>query len=231
MSETRHHKQPKRGMIIASIRSGGTLLSSMLDSHPDVYCHRGEVLHRHNNLRTRVVSDKAAVEIAINMTGYQVSMCKLTWEQWLNAKSWRNYLGLHYVIFLTRKNVLRVIVSNLIRRQDKAHDLAPHTYTERSKRTVWVDNPIDEIEQRLKLESDAKASLKYMPYHEVSYEALTGDNSALVYDALLDYLEVDHLPLTSKLVKRNPYPLHELIENYDEVAKALSGTVYSWMLD
>jgi len=38
-------RNPVKFMIIAGVRSGGTLLAHSLDSHPLIFCARGEPMH------------------------------------------------------------------------------------------------------------------------------------------------------------------------------------------
>jgi uncharacterized protein with von Willebrand factor type A (vWA) domain len=45
------------------------------------------------------------------------------------------------------------------------------------------------------------------------------------------FLDVTPQPLKQSTRKQNPYPLSELITNYDEVATALRDTDREWMLE
>jgi hypothetical protein len=49
---------------------------------------------------------------------------------------------------------------------------------------------------------------------------------------VLDFLNIDQVaPLTTDLVKLNPDSLEDMIENYEEVKQALSGTDFEEFLN
>jgi len=66
--------------------------------------------------------------------------------------------------------------------------------------------------------------LKDKRHIEISYESFVANRDAET-QRILDFLNIDQfVPLTTELVKLNPDSLQEIIENYEEVKQALSGT-------
>lgn len=69
------------------------------------------------------------------------------------------------------------------------------------------------------------------PFLEVEYESLLADFESEMR-RVLQFFEIEEfMPLTSELVKVNPNSLADIVENYDEVEQALTGTEFEHFLD
>lgn len=64
----------------------------------------------------------------------------------------------------------------------------------------------------------------------LNYEEHISNDPTVAYQALCNFLDVPATPVSVRLRKTNPFPLHQSVNNWDEVVDALSGTEYAWML-
>lgn len=215
---------PKRFLIIASIRSGGTLLSHALDSHPMIFCLRGEPVHGQNPIRKIAPSPIAALDAVLSFHGYSANIAKVTWGQFLNIKDDLHKLNLDGVILLYRDNPLRVYVSEQVRLADIANqDTYTHSFDKRDKTQVhipptaahcFIDNYLSTLNTH-QVELDSIDNI-----FTTSYEKISSDYKQiprLVGMALCEFVGVWYTRLAYHTAKRNPYDLSELIINYEEV--------------
>jgi hypothetical protein len=217
---------PKRYLIIASIRSGGTLLSHALDSHPMIYCHRGEPVHGQNPIRKIASSPIAALDAVLSFHGYSANVAKVTWEQFFILKDELHQLKLDGVILLYRDNPLRVIVSEKVRLADKVvGDTNTHSFDSRNKMQVRIDPNYTHLQihnylSKLAVFGIAIPTTIVDNILTVSYEQISTDFRHIprsIGFKLCDFLNVGYRRLEYQTVQRNPYPLSELIINYGEV--------------
>jgi hypothetical protein len=149
--------------------------------------------------------------------------------------------GFSHFIILDRINRLKVIVSALIAHQPKNsyHLMADE---KASLSPVYID--VDAIE----IDYDKKSLLGFLQDYDEQFsqvnKTLSGPNVLrLNYEEDIEkdpgkaYLKVcNYINLSPDLSrnvdlrKTNPYPLKDLIKNYDEVCECLGGTQYEWML-
>ena len=222
----------KRFLIVAPVRSGGTMLSHLLDSHPDIYCHRGEPLHKHDPIRMACETPFQALSTVFLFHGYVWNGAKITYEQ-LNAIGIRSLLdlGVTHVVLLYRQNLLRLYVSEMIRKIDKANDLLPYTYQPRPKVTLTID--VDDAQTYMKQTETAFANIakRLTNFNKtvLTYEDIVAYPRDVEHD-LLQFFGLDFHLLSHRLVKRNPYPLSEIIDNYDTVKNSIDIR-YKWMLN
>ncbi len=64
----------------------------------------------------------------------------------------------------------------------------------------------------------------------LSYEADILADPQRAYRAACRFLGEEPVPVLMRFARTTPFPLREVIENYDEVALALEGTRWAWML-
>ena len=72
------------------------------------------------------------------------------------------------------------------------------------------------------------------PFLEVYYEDLAGQEGEHQLARIFRFLGVAPHSLAGINVphqRQNPFPISELVTNFDELATALEGTEYEWMLD
>jgi LPS sulfotransferase NodH len=150
--------------------------------------------------------------------------------------------GFTHFIVLDRKNRLRKMVSSVIAQQpgNKYH-IANNEKAKRSLALVDVGS--------VKIDSDDKPLLSFLEDYDeqffevakvlsdrnvlqLSYEEDIQEDPRQAYTKVCEFIGLpQQTNIEVRLNRTNPYPLSELIENYDEVAAALQGTPYEWMLE
>ena len=65
---------------------------------------------------------------------------------------------------------------------------------------------------------------------QLTYEEHISIDPTVGYRAVCDFLGLQAPPVVMRLRKTNPFPLQDIVQNWDEVVDALSGTEYAWML-
>lgn len=242
-----------RFILLAGRRSGTTLLTTCLDSHPQVQCtkdvfstkrrlryfqvdrpsgrffkFRSSSTKRRIDyvLRRKQLIDAFLAEVytpaddSIRARGGRLSYAQA--RKYPRALEWiaENDAS---VIHLIRQNPLKAIVS-------QATAQKRHTYhTASSVKRVTVRLSPHELQKlalnRLREIEQYRSLLQDGPYHEVIYESFVADRDAETRK-MLDFLHIDQfVPLTTDLVKQNPDSMADILENYEEVARAFKGTV------
>ena len=232
----------KRFLIIAPKRSGGTLLSHALDSHIDIRCERGEPMHRLNPFMQLAGTPFQAVDTCLKMYGYEAVGCKLTYEdcQRIGIQNIRQFKP-HRIIHLWRDNPIRQIVSEAVRLQDKNNGLRTHTRDPRPLQCVTLD-PSKTITKIGKYWADVNLFRRLLKsqtvstgkaYMEVTYEQISFYSNIIERDlgfALQDFLGTSKKQMLKyTIAKRNPFPLRDIIENYDEVYEHMRIHAYMYL--
>ena len=153
-----------------------------------------------------------------------------------------NNLGYSKYILITRTNHLKRIVSILKGRQTGEW----HTDQKQDKaKAKGVDVPIKDFEFGLNKKGSIIDYFKIMdnetkliidkigekPLLHIKYESDIEENPVKAYRKICEFVGIKSLSPEVKLKKTNPFPLEELILNFDEVKKYLQATPYAWMLD
>jgi hypothetical protein len=149
------------------------------------------------------------------------------------------HLGFSHFIVLERQNWLRKVVSSLVAHRKNAFHQAATSRAERLKVKLDI--------QRISIDSDAKPLIAYFDDWsrkfaalrqlvsddrtlELSYERDIEGNPITAYLKCCEFLKIEPFSPEVRLGKTNPFPLDEIVENWDEVRAALEGTTYEWML-
>ena len=141
------------------------------------------------------------------------------------------------VIHLVRENLLAAIVSSAmiprLLKQFRRPNLLSGEATEQVNRTVWLD-PQTLVGDLAALESRidcAREAIRGFESLEITYEDLI-ETPSRTCRTVLEFLNVDPTPeLASRYVKIMPPSLRDAIDNWSDVADAISGTKYAPMLD
>jgi LPS sulfotransferase NodH len=135
------------------------------------------------------------------------------------------------IIHLIRKNVLDIVISKCVA---AVHDVY-HIRQGSDVEPVAIKLDTGELPKRLANQEEqvTRARRQFAGrgsrYHEVFYEDLASNCSH--FSELLQFLCVDaSVELKSTLKRLNPRTQPEVIENYDEVHRALQGTRYECYL-
>ncbi len=150
-------------------------------------------------------------------------------------------LGFDRFIILDRDNRLRKIVSSVIMHQD------PSAKHYRSGDSVSAQKVTLDVE-RISIDFSTRTLLECLTDYDQqisSLDELLADDQVLRvvyeedveadpivgYSKICRFLDLQPQSPTVRLKRTNPYPLSELIENYNEVRCYLTGTKYEWMLE
>jgi LPS sulfotransferase NodH len=238
-------------IVLSTQRSGSAFLVTSLASHPKIECHREIFLKRNEHSDSYTSYRNASVKRRLlhyinrralvssylervyndNIEGVDTSGFKFMYSQarfFPEAVAWLQKNNVS-VIHLIRENFLRTIVSRGIAQARGVH----HSDKELEKLQISLqpEATLREMNKMLADVDQHRTLFPNNPYMEVNYESFA-ENRDRESKRLLDFLGVrSNHSLSSKLVKINPHPLNELIENYTEIADSLSGTVFENFLD
>lgn len=133
------------------------------------------------------------------------------------------------VIHLVRKNALKAIVSRHIAKKRGIYMSTKPLEPVRTK--LKPRKLVAEIRKAGNMVEKNRVLFSACPYLEVFYEDFVIETGE-ISKRILNFLETDESQqLTCDLVKTNIDALGPLVENYQEVCKALSGSPYEQLLD
>lgn len=243
--------QPYPAAIVCGTRTGGTYLSHCLDSHPEVFCTRSEILHgKHAVRRSFPQADPANwARVYLEPQGYRVRCAKLIYGQlrkfrevldWVVANDGR-------LVHLTRENTLRCVCSVLFRKMHKSTGLVQGRYATHNvgpirpfEAVMDVDALLNGMRARRKQEQvwDRNLARLGRPLLRVGYDQITGGehvNAEQIPEAtsreLCAFLGVTHRELTPLVTKTNRWPLKAVIRNWDEVEAAVAASPFARCLE
>lgn len=245
-------------IILSAHRSGTTLLLSLLESHPQIQCHkrvftlnillkrflvfdrpgspfhqfwtaspqrRFDYLFRKKKLINDFMTDLCAPANGIKTTGVRVIYAQADKHPQILKWAMENNVG---IIHLIRENSLKTLLSSeTARKRGLSHSTAKvKLVTVRLspfKLKLQLTRLSQQIEKFRKMVENSR-------HIEVTYEALVANREAEI-NRIFDFLKVDPCGhLTTNLVKLNPNSLEEIIENYADIKRTLSGTRFEKFL-
>jgi hypothetical protein len=135
------------------------------------------------------------------------------------------------IIHLIRRNALKLLLSRVKSKSTKQYHFAGGNG---STKKVSLDRAsvISQLSKIVSKQTEVKQKFPDNPYLEISYERFFSDyleESGKVLTFL--GVERDDMEFPQFLKKLNPDSLGDLIENYDEIALTLQGTLYQEFLD
>jgi LPS sulfotransferase NodH len=236
-------------ILLASPRTGSTLLKTLLDSHPDILVF-GELFVSFDHIdwaNWKELRDPAPLLGEFQARSYE-SVCnhiytpyarngravgfKLFYHQaragsqaglWERLREDREI----HVLHLVRRNKLKQLVSQEIAQATHAWDKFKNDQLPPSV-TIYLEPTQCEAKlhhlERCRLRE--KLAFKEHPYLELCYEDLVL-NGGEVLARVLAFLKVPPHPLKSHLCRQSSRPLREVLENYGELAAHFSGTPWS----
>lgn len=221
----------QRFVILAQGRTGSTLLTSLLDSHPQIRCN-DELLQRPRIAPLRYI-DQISRTAAQPWHGFHLKSEQLKWRQGdlpvgpfideLEARGSK-------IIYLWRENVLEQCVSMFFAVASGAWH---HRNGNQKKRISELEIDPEELralmKQRVKTLEVDREVLSGREYCELNYERdlRTEDAREAALARVQEFLGVEYHPLVSELRKSVNRPVHELIRNYAELAETFEGTPYA----
>jgi LPS sulfotransferase NodH len=243
-------------LVIHAGRSGSTVVGDMLDQHPEVSWD-GEVYQpifqkrQYSDQSLPPITDIDAVRYAVDQSrsviarhyGFEVKFFHLRvlgadLAPWLDAIE-AQMPNLRYVV-LRRRNLLRAIVSVVAARASGTWHVDPYDRTRRVRvridpDAVFVNRTWGRLIEVLReFERDFAALdglLAARPSLPLSYEEDVMDDPSIAYAKVCAHLGLQAGTPTVRYARTNPHPLCELMDNHAEVAAALRGSEFEWMLE
>ena len=245
-----------KAIILASQRSGSTFLQDCLTTHPQIHSVGELLIDGGSNvyvpdliLGSRFVTK--TYRFMISGAWYPTRLMTRFFESGERpvkvfkamynhiANPWSlGYLREHTeirILHLRRHNMLKQYVSHLLLARKRVKKWEPHAF-----------QPIPVVTTRVEpgaaLDYLRKARAMYEHYDSVFahhqrlplvYEKMI-DGQVLREDvgrAICDFLGVPPVAMKSRLLKMNPDSLHEMVTNYDELARALKSSEFADLLD
>jgi len=244
----------RKFILLAARRSGTSLVIDCLNSHPDIHCVKrafglerkiknptsdkhsgGFYLYRTKSIvnRLRYYAGRAGLindflyEDVFNKnsknhnTGFRVIYNMSS--KYPELADWAKDNDVK-VVHLIRKNILKTYVSSLTAPIHKMHHPREGENISTVKIQLDLKNVIKELNARLNEIDIQRERYASCTYKEIFYEDFI-ENQAEESIKLLDFIGADskHL-LKSTLVKINPDSLKQVVENYEEIERALKGS-------
>ena len=230
-------RNPTKFMIIAGVRSGGTLLAHSLDSHPLIFCARGEPIHAKSEWR--YVGITQTLDVLTNMTGYIASGLKVQNDQ-LNYSVIQTYLSENEIkiIRLTRENILHQAISAEINKLSREENLnvPQHSFDlVEPFKVILEPRRLLQVCETLRV-SNLTASLilrrlNLIPF-ALTYEQMT-HGAVMIQEIpyvltgkLCEFLNTGRAQLHNYLYRIHSLPYSETILNWEELKEEISNSEY-----
>jgi hypothetical protein len=212
-----------RFVIASFARSGTHFLESALNRHPQVQC-RWEPF---NPLVYTPLSSAAAVLNELwareGVVGFPAH-----WE-WQGRNEWTDLWDVLRadkelrVVLLHRENLLRQYVSKLLLDKTRVHAAVSNEKVVAARPTVRIDVR-EMLTYMFIIETSMETRRRWFAdstTFPTTYERLTGAEGDQEMLRLLQFLDVEPVPLSPLTLKQETRPLQGVIENYDEVTAVL----------
>ncbi|MDX1623896.1 MAG: hypothetical protein R3199_07925 [Gemmatimonadota bacterium] len=237
----------ERVMMFHPPRAGSTVLAKMLHQHPEVRWEREAFLEVSRQLGMRRLPATLETVLLTRMAGvrepivgFEVQYYQIPAHLMIRLPAFvrrvRN-LGFRRFIVLSRRNILRSVVSNLVahERQQWAFDVGDRV--ELTRVHVDVERVYDHRNTALldvlaRHEENPRRVRELLPqYLELVYEDDVEEDPHVGYRRICEYLGLEPVEVTIPIQRATPYPMPEVVENWDEVCETLAGTRFEWMLE
>jgi hypothetical protein len=241
----------RRGNLVMfhTSRSGSSVIADLLTQHPDFHWD-GELFNHHLQLwrsvpRQRLGEAQKLIRRRMNRHdvpyyGFEVlpSQLKAGHADLNDFAGTLDEFGFEYFVLLTRRNLLRKLISSLVARERgrwrmSSGEIAPLT-------RVHVD--VDDLEL-----ASSKPLLDHLHDAQAEYDTLQTMLSSrrclqLVYEddvlrdprravrRICDFLGVEYMDLPVRHGRTTPQALDQVVQNFAELERVLSGTEFEWML-
>jgi len=224
-----------RFIILATQRTGSTLLVSYLKCHENTPCY-GELFQ---GIKTPRLSVPRYIEwkrfYRKNIKRYidnhlpENGGFKLMYGQLDRYPELRELL-IHrntFIIHLQRKNLLRRYVSLQL-----AKEFNKWSNKEKPEFRSIKLNPLQTLQALIKTNQQVKSHQTFKEtnsYMDIFYEDVS-KTPKIVLDKIWNQLGELPVCFSTNLVKQNPYPLKSMLINFHDVKNILAGTPFEWML-
>jgi hypothetical protein len=230
-------------------RSGSSVIADLLGRHPAIHWD-GELFSYHLSVwrarpRDRLIEAQRMIKHRINFFnvpyyGFEVLTSHLIAGNIEKSRFMEalDTIGIDHYVLLTRRNILRKIVSNLVARQRGRWRLGSNEtarltqiHVDASRLKLATTRPLLDHLRDIQADYDAlQTVLSSLHCLQLVYEDDIMNNPHDAIRKLCDFLDVDYLELPVRHGRTTPQPLRQIIENPAEVEDTLSGTEFEWML-
>lgn len=236
-------------------RSGSTVLGDILNQHSKIFWD-SEIYERLLPQWTTKVSEVGNLDLPEDplqflhrrmrqaghrFYGFEVKFFQLKLLN-CNLSDYINHLqklGVNYFIILERKNYLRTIVSSVIAHRTLLLHQSKHERPKLHQVKLDIDN--------IQIDRNYQPLINCLwDYHEnfqkldkllsgrkvlnLSYEDDVMESPLSGYERVCSFIGVESRKVSIRFSKTNPFKLREMIANFEEVERTLSGTLFEWML-
>lgn len=219
-------KKPRPALVVAGVRTGGHFLTCALSNHVQIFCVREEPWHRSSTWR--LVPSGVRLKVILEQRFCDVSMCKLTVSHVLKKPIWKqvcDYKSLLKVLYLERVNLAEQAVSDTINNLRRTGHPA-HTFSQAEPPLVTlrpeavIASLVGILQRRTRTRELLKGS--EVPVLYLTYEGLTGGVEVScvpekVATEICSFLEVDQLPLCTRMRKVHRKSYSEFVSNWVEI--------------
>ena len=230
------HRDFRAFIILTRARSGSNLLSSYLNSHPNIRAD-GEIFE---SLQGRRHVDILRKTFARQPFYVRAKGFKLFYDHPYDGDGgalWRDlesFGGLR-VIHLKRDNILHTLVSYKLAAQTNDWiRLQKHRSTQRGKSVMSVSFTPEELasgfEQTRIWQRSADERFPKTSVLTVTYEDLVADRDA-TFRRICAFLKVAYRPPKTYLLKQNRQTMRQTVSNYDELKSAFAATEWASFFD
>ena len=227
----------KKFVIYTRGRTGSTVLTDILNCHPDIFCDVEIFNLLYSNSIVRFPGsyiDSCSKRAAIykkSVYGFKVKIAQLRFEhkyknydkilERLNDDGWK-------FIHLKRENFFRHKLSNIFTTATNVFQVKNGTEYKTPKLKVDCELLLKGIVYSEEVERTEEENLKNIPHIKVYYEKDLLDNSKhqQTADRIFKYLDLKSCKVQTSLKKMSTENLRDMIENYDEVYDFFKNTKY-----
>ena len=231
-------------------RSGSSVIADLLNQHPAIHWD-GELFNHQltlwrNKPRDRMIEAQGLIKRRINyfnvrFYGFEVLPTHLQAGQ-IEKDAFIAVLedfDIEYFVLLTRRNILRKIISNLVARKRgrwrlMSGETAPLTriHVDTLELQMASIKPLIEHLQDMQAEYETlQALLSPRRCLHLVYEDDVLPDPRCAYRKICRFLGVEYVELPVRHGQTTPQPLSRIIQNYAEVEQVLAGTQFAWMLE
>lgn len=248
---------PTKAVIITSQRTGSTFLVECLRSHPQVNCHH-ELLKKGYSKKQRGSSTFDRLNVRFNPYRYffrgawnpakmmdtfysrekgPVTAFKAMYSQLIDPRV-RYYLRKHTeirIIHLRRDNLLKQYVSNVL---NKRRLRGERTFSNTKEPVPIIRTRISPARAMRSMRNNKKLfehyEMLFSKHRKITlvYETMIEGQSLseTAAAAVCNLLKIDPAPMAGPFVKMNPDKLELIVENYNELVDALTGSEFEVFL-
>jgi glycosyltransferase involved in cell wall biosynthesis len=226
-------------------RCGSQVLGDLLDQHSRI-CWEGELFEPLSHklpkrpmphLRQRLRACKKAM-YGFETKHYHPDLMGVEWPDYMAGLQ---DLGFRKFIIQRRANLLRTFVSALVgKAKGHVYHLPAGKTASLQKLTldpqaVYFDDKPVRLLDALEFTTDRmELARRLLAGHDIlclTYEEDIAEDPSRGYRRACDFLGVEPEPVEIKYGRTTPFPLRDVIENFDEVKAALAGTEFEWMAE